>query len=124
LKIKEGKMTKNLNDLPDNIFFGNMDQINDALNASEKIDNQPKRNLKLISKKKVKLNERTNMLTIDQITQIENVTHSRKIPADISALMSSSYFSQTHNEMRRVGDLSLPQFIRVLRSRKIISEHS
>jgi hypothetical protein len=64
------------------------------------------------------------MLTIDQITQIENVTHSRKIPSDISALMSSSYFSQTHNEMRRVGDLSLPQFIRVLRSRKIISEHS
>jgi hypothetical protein len=45
-------MTKNLNDLPDNIFFGNMDQINDALNASEKIDNQPKRELKLISKKK------------------------------------------------------------------------
>ena len=44
-------MTKELKDLPDNIFFGEIDQVNDALDASEKSDNQLKPKLKLISKK-------------------------------------------------------------------------
>jgi len=54
-------------------------------------------------------------LTIEQLAAMENVTHSRTIPADISALLNASYFSESRQEQIRIGDLTLPHFIRVMR---------
>jgi len=54
-------------------------------------------------------------LTIDQLPAMENVTHPRTIPADISALLNASYYSESRQEQIRIGDLTLPHFIRVMR---------
>jgi hypothetical protein len=54
-------------------------------------------------------------LTIDQLAAMENVTHPRTIPADISALLNASYYSESRQEQIRIGDLTLPHFIRVMR---------
>ena len=63
-------------------------------------------------------------LTIEQLAAMENVTHSRKIPADISALLNASYFSESRQEQIRIGELTLPHFIRVMRSREVCSSTS
>lgn len=60
-------------------------------------------------------------LTIEQLAAMENVTHSRTIPADVSALLNASYFSESRQEQIRIGDLSLPHFIRVMRKEPLPS---
>jgi len=46
---------------------------------------------------------------------MEAATQSRKTPSDIDALLATTYFSQSLQEQREMGELSLPQFIRVLK---------
>ena len=59
------------------------------------------------------------MLTINQLAQMEAVTHKSKMPKDIAALLTASYFSESRQEQVAIGDLTLPHFIRVMRSRAI-----
>lgn len=55
-------------------------------------------------------------LTIEQISRMEAATHSSGIPSDISALLSANYFSESRQEQVAIKDLTLPHFIRVIRS--------
>tara|TARA_E500000331_G_C16967291_1_gene587698 strand:- start:330 stop:530 length:201 start_codon:yes stop_codon:yes gene_type:complete len=59
------------------------------------------------------------MLTINQLAQMEDVTHNRKMPKDLVSLLNAEYYSESKKVKVRLGDLSLPHFIRVLKSRKI-----
>jgi len=64
-----------------------------------------------------------NMLTINQLAQMENVTHKRRMPKDLVSLLDAKYFSKSKNAWVKIGDLSLPHFIRVLKSRKIETQN-
>lgn len=59
--------------------------------------------------------ETNHMITINQLVAMEAATHNRKTPSDIDALLASTYFSQSLQEQREMGELSLPQFIRVIK---------
>tara|TARA_B110000261_G_C12848632_1_gene263395 strand:+ start:387 stop:554 length:168 start_codon:yes stop_codon:yes gene_type:complete len=50
-----------------------------------------------------------------QLVEMEAATHNCKIPADVQALLASTYFSQSLQEQREMGELSLPHFIRVMK---------
>ena len=63
------------------------------------------------------------MLTINQLAQMENVTHKRRMPKDLVSLLDAKYFSESKNAWVKIGDLSLPHFIRVLKSRKIETQN-
>ena len=55
------------------------------------------------------------MITMNQLVEMEAATHNCKIPADVQALLASTYFSQSLQEQREMGELSLPHFIRVMK---------
>jgi len=55
------------------------------------------------------------MLTINQIAQMESCTHNSNMPSDIRELLNSTYYSESKKDDMPIGELSLPQFIRVLR---------
>lgn len=55
-------------------------------------------------------------LTIKQIVEHEAVTHKSGVPSDISALLSANYFSESRQEQVAIKELTLPHFIRVIRS--------
>jgi hypothetical protein len=59
--------------------------------------------------------ETNHMITMNQLVAMEAATHNRQTPSDIDALLASTYFSQSLQEQREMGELSLPQFIRVLK---------
>jgi hypothetical protein len=59
--------------------------------------------------------ETNHMITMNQLVAMEAATHNRKTPSDIDALLASTYFSQSLQEQREMGELSLPQFIRVMK---------
>lgn len=55
------------------------------------------------------------MITMNQLVEMEAATHNRKTPSDVHALLASTYFSQSLQEQREMGELSLPHFIRVMK---------
>ena len=59
------------------------------------------------------------MLTINQIAQMESCTHNSNMPSDIRELLNSTYYSESKKDNIQIGELSLPQFIRVLRKYNI-----
>lgn len=53
-------------------------------------------------------------LTMDQIAAMENATHDNQMPEDINRLLQTEYYSKSRRKMIRLGDLTLPHFLRAL----------
>jgi len=53
-------------------------------------------------------------LSMNQLAAMESATHNSEMPADIIRLLDTEYYSKSRKQMIRLGELTLPHFLRAL----------
>jgi hypothetical protein len=53
-------------------------------------------------------------LNMNQLAAMEGATHNSEMPADIVRLLETEYYSKSRKQMIRLGELTLPHFLRAL----------